>query len=97
MMLPEHVGQLRDFFEYEYNAEKQPLMDEQMMEMIFLTIQESMEFNQAVELKIFKDHKKEIVKGKVKEIHYEKRNISIENSSGEVKVSFDHVVGVNHA
>ncbi|MBM7579986.1 YolD-like family protein [Jeotgalibacillus terrae] len=97
MMLPEHVGQLRDFFEYEYNAEKQPIMDEQMMEMIFLTIQESMEFDQEVEIKIFKGHKKESLTGKVKMIEYQQRYILIQANSGEAKIKFDYVVGINHA
>lgn len=97
MMLPEHVGQLRDFFEYEYNAEKQPIMDEQMMEMIFLTIQEACEFQQEIELKIFKKSQLSSITGRVKLIEYQKKYIVIESISGEAKVSFDHVVGVNHA
>ena len=97
MMLPEHVGQLRDFFEYEYNAEKQPIMDEQMMEMIFLTIQEACEFQQEIELKVFKESQTSSVTGMVKLIEYQKQYILIEENTGEVKVSFNHVVGVNHA
>ncbi|MDZ5712226.1 YolD-like family protein [Jeotgalibacillus haloalkalitolerans] len=97
MMLPEHVGQLRDFFEYKYNAEKQPIMDEQMMEMIFLTIQEACEFQQEIELKIFKENRISSITGMVKMIEYQKRYILIEENADEVKVSFDHVVGVNHA
>nr|WP_239581294.1 YolD-like family protein [Jeotgalibacillus terrae] len=96
-MLPEHVGQLRDFFEYEYNAVKQPIMDDQMMELIFMTIQESMEFDQVVEIKIFNGHKRELLTGKVKLIEYQKRYILIQDASGEIKVKFDEVVGVNHA
>ncbi|MDZ5711674.1 YolD-like family protein [Jeotgalibacillus haloalkalitolerans] len=97
MMLPEHVEKLRDFFEYEYDAEKQPIMDENMMELIFLTIQESMEFGQQVELKIFKGHKKELVSGHVKMIEYQQRYILIEENGQEKKIKFDEVVGVNHA
>ncbi|AJD92016.1 hypothetical protein JMA_26990 [Jeotgalibacillus malaysiensis] len=97
LMLPEHVEKLRDFFEYEYDQEKQPIMDENMMELIFLTIQESMEFGQQVELKVFKGHKKETVTGQVKMIEYQQRYIVIEEKEHESIIKFDEVVGVNHA
>ncbi|WP_042458092.1 YolD-like family protein [Neobacillus dielmonensis] len=66
MMLPEHVKMLRDWVkEDQYEQPKE--MDEQQLELMNETLSEAIEFDQTVTITYFRNHRYEIVIGK---IHY---------------------------
>ncbi|MFB1083397.1 YolD-like family protein [Jeotgalibacillus sp. JSM ZJ347] len=94
MMLPEHVKMLKDFYE-EMEQETKPELDEQMFDMIFLGIQEALEFRQKVDLKIFEHNRRDSVKGIITLINYQQRYLLMTTSDHMKKtIPFDQVIGL---
>jgi YolD-like protein len=55
LMLPEHVEQLRDFFDVEYYKVEKPVLDEQQLEEMNDKINEAMEYTLQVCFRVYKN------------------------------------------
>ncbi|MBU9720140.1 YolD-like family protein [Bacillus alkalicola] len=84
MMLPEHVGMLRDL---EHNLKKQPKpeIDEQKLEEYEFTICEALEFNKELTFHYWKNGFFEDVTGHVHYIDHITKRLHIKSTSGDVE------------
>ncbi|WP_227397208.1 YolD-like family protein [Jeotgalibacillus aurantiacus] len=95
MMMPEHVAMLKDYLKNEYEAEEKPIMDEQVMEQIFMSIEESCEQHQTIDLHVHEKIKREKIRGRVTNINYMDRHITMDTDElFNRKIKFDDVVGI---
>ncbi|WP_227395096.1 YolD-like family protein [Jeotgalibacillus aurantiacus] len=95
MMMPEHVAMLKDYLKNEYEAEEKPIMDEQVMEQIFMSIEESCEQHQTIDLHVHEKIKREKIRGRVTYIHFLDRYILMDTEQlFKRKIKFEDVVGM---
>ncbi|WP_254115392.1 YolD-like family protein [Bacillus haynesii] len=103
MMLPEHVGLLREL-ESNQNKVKRPVLDMSQIEDMEMIISESMEFNTQVQFTIFKplpflngaDTGELInIEGKIHYINHIRKVFHVVDSKGDTNlIKFEDVVGV---
>lgn len=93
LMLPEHVKQLRDFFEDEYYKVDKPVLDEQQLEEMNEKIQEAMEYQSLLKFTYYKNgHMKEL-KGYIHNAHPTEKTLYIVNKEMErIKLRIEDIV-----
>ncbi|WP_028393891.1 YolD-like family protein, partial [Bacillus cihuensis] len=90
LMLPEHVQSLKDALVDEHRI-KQPILDEQELEAIEITICEAMEFNTPVTFKLFNNGFVQQLTGTTHYINHLKRQIIFQDGDG----NFHHILFKN--
>lgn len=82
ILLPEHVEQLRDFLHDEYYHEKEPEIDEDLLNEIGIIASEAMEYNYEVKIKVFQNNRIKELNGHIHYFDWDKKCIGFADKEG---------------
>lgn len=96
MMLPEHLTQLKQDLIDGSKIEK-PSLDDQQIEEMNLLVSEALEFNKALQFKLFNNGFVENVAGRVHYINFEQQKLHVKDQNDNtVYINMNNIIGVTY-
>ncbi|MCY7917936.1 YolD-like family protein [Bacillus vallismortis] len=95
-MLPEHLTQLKQDLIDGSKIEK-PSLDDQQIEEMNLLVSEALEFNKALQFKLFNNGFVENVAGRVHYINFEQQKLHVKDQNDNtVYINMNNIIGVTY-
>ncbi|MGP4041273.1 YolD-like family protein [Gracilibacillus sp. D59] len=93
LMLPEHVEMLQEFF-YEESSKEKPVLNEDCVHEMELTLQQALQSNHKVKLSYYQNGSFESVFGHIVKLQSTEKKITIQEASVKKKIPFDNIVAI---
>ncbi|WP_156290801.1 YolD-like family protein [Oceanobacillus salinisoli] len=92
LMMPEHIQALNDMWKDQEKKSK-PILDEQELEELGMKLQMAIHNDLAIEVKYYKDHDYQLIKGKLSKVDNVNNTLIFQNS-GRDKINLSDIIDV---